>query len=55
MVRIDETGSIIRDFELKASFKVRVLANVQNLGPAQNFEQAIRECSGGRDRPLGPR
>src|SRR5579862_5858669 len=42
----DETTQILERFALSAPFPVRILRNERNLGPARNFEQAIRLCQG---------
>jgi glycosyltransferase involved in cell wall biosynthesis len=42
----DSSLRILRNFEKTAAFRVEVIVNATNLGPAANFEQAIRACSG---------
>ena len=42
----DDTGAIIQDFAATAPFAVRFIVNERNLGPAANFEKAIRLCRG---------
>jgi glycosyltransferase involved in cell wall biosynthesis len=42
----DESVSIIRNFAAEAPFEVRLLQNEKRLGPAKNFEKAIRETRG---------
>src|ERR1017187_9422113 len=42
----DETASTIKRFSRSAPFEVRLFQNSHTLGPAKNFEQAIRACNG---------
>ena len=42
----DATVAIVRDFARTAPFSVRVEANLQRLGVAQNFSRALSLCSG---------
>jgi glycosyltransferase involved in cell wall biosynthesis len=42
----DDTLSIIEDFRQSAPFEVRIFQNRERLGPAKNFENAIRACGG---------
>lgn len=42
----DETAGIIRNFGQSVNFSVRLIMNERNLGPARNFEEAIRLCEG---------
>ena len=42
----DQTVNIIRDFAARSPFPVRLLINDQNVGCTENYEGAMRECSG---------
>jgi len=42
----DQTHSQVQDFIATATFPVRFYANAEPLGPAKNFEKAIRLCEG---------
>lgn len=42
----DETTQIIRNFAQSVNFSVRLVVNERNLGPAKNFEKALRLCEG---------
>lgn len=42
----DRTVAILREFAASVSFPVKIVQNASNLGSTQNFEQAIRLCSG---------
>ncbi|MGH2395809.1 MAG: glycosyltransferase family 2 protein [bacterium] len=42
----DETARILREFASNSPFPVHVEINHRQLGPMQNFEHAIRHCSG---------
>jgi len=43
----DRTVEIVREFAASVSFPVKVVQNERNLGPASNFEGAMRLCAGG--------
>jgi len=42
----DGTLRILTDFAARATFPTRIFSNPQRLGPAKNFEKAIRLCEG---------
>jgi glycosyltransferase involved in cell wall biosynthesis len=42
----DETLTILENFARSSMFPVRLFVNDENLGPAKNFEQALRLCRG---------
>lgn len=42
----DRTVSMLREFAASAPYPVRIHENERNLGPAANFERAIRLCEG---------
>lgn len=42
----DDTVSLISNYSKSVGFPVRFFSNKQNLGPAKNFEKAIRLCEG---------
>jgi glycosyltransferase involved in cell wall biosynthesis len=42
----DQTPEILKEFCKKAPFPVRLFWNEERLGPAKNFEKAIRLCQG---------
>lgn len=42
----DNTVSLLTAFASQVSFKVSVVSNEERLGPAKNFEKAIRLCTG---------
>lgn len=42
----DQTLEILEAFSQKAPFRVRLFWNVERLGPAKNFEKAVRLCEG---------
>ncbi len=42
----DNTIPLLRQFEQRASFEVRVIENEENLGFTKNFEKAISHCQG---------
>jgi glycosyltransferase involved in cell wall biosynthesis len=42
----DETLMIVREFAGTVSFPIEIVQNAETLGPAKNFEKAIRLCTG---------
>jgi len=42
----DDTVRLLQAFASESSFPVRVFSNTERLGPAQNFDKAIRLCTG---------
>jgi glycosyltransferase involved in cell wall biosynthesis len=42
----DRTHELLREFQRRSPFPVRILINERRLGIIKNFEQAVRECSG---------
>lgn len=42
----DQTIDLVRRFEAKADFPVRIYVNDRTLGPTKNFEKAIQLCEG---------
>lgn len=43
---VDDTVLLVTRFAARAPFPVRVITNEHRLGPARNFEKAIRLCTG---------
>ena len=42
----DNTLDLLKDFAARAHFDIHIVSNAERLGPAQNFEKAIRLCKG---------
>jgi len=42
----DHTVDLLRTFAAQSTFRVQVFVNEERLGPAKNFEKAIRLCTG---------
>jgi len=42
----DNTAQLLQTFAAQAAFHVQVVSNKERLGPAKNFEKAIRLCTG---------